>query len=90
MKILLVIMLVSFNLPAHAWKGEDVDSGELVNIRGAEGDISDGDAVVVYSQESADEYFSGRVISMFGFGREVQVEIREEEFGDRKIFNMQK
>lgn len=90
MRVLFVIMLMLSNLPVHAWKGEDVDTGKTVNIPGAEGDISFGDTVVVYAQGNTEEYFSGVVYSIFGYGREVQLEVRDEQFGDKKIFNMRK
>ena len=85
-----MILLITLSLPVHAWKGEDVDTGKLVNVRGDEASISDGDIVVVYTPGSTEEYFSGRVISMYGYGRDVQLEIRDEDFGDRKIFRMQR
>ena len=90
MKIFLVILLITLSLPAHAWKGEDVDNGNPVNISSEDGSISDGAMVVVYTQGSSEEYFSGKVISVYGYGRNVQLEIRDEQFGDRKIFSMQK
>ena len=90
MKNVLTILLIALSLPVHAWKGEDVDTGKIVNIHGAEGDIRDGDFVVFYTQDDSEKYFSGKIVSMFGFGRDIQLEVRDEDFGDRKIFNMQK
>jgi hypothetical protein len=90
MRIVLAIMPIALNLPVHAWKGEDVDTGKSVSIPGAGNNISYGDTVVVYAQEDSAEYFAGTVISKFGFGREVQLEVREETFGDKRIFNMRK
>lgn len=87
-KILPILLLLLACHSSFAWTGEDTDSGQIVTIHGSEF-INDGDTVF-YTLGESEDYLSGTVISMFSFGSEVQIQVRDEAFGDIRLFSMEK
>ncbi|MCK5359749.1 MAG: DUF5334 family protein [Gammaproteobacteria bacterium] len=86
--IIISLLFLFISSSAFAWNGEDTDSGQIVTVHGSEF-VNDGDTIF-YTLGESEEYQSGTVISIFSFGSDIQIQVRDEAFGDIRLFTMEK
>ena len=87
MKVILMMLLLTATVSANAWTGVDINSGKAIYINGSD-QLNYGDRVSFRVGDNG-SYQKGVILSKFNFGNDFQLEVREEQFGDVSVINIE-
>jgi hypothetical protein len=88
MKVLYILIASLMVTPALAWNGQDTDLGTSIMISSR--DVATPGQEIVYYDYSKEEYRTGEVTSVYGFGKSVQIELYDFDSGANRTFEMEK